>query len=235
MTSEPVDHGVSRACGRDERPRKGERDEVRRGRKHVLTDGFVKVISSAAWRQWTCPSRRGIHEAAGAGGQTGHDLIVSAGSVHAEVVEPVTSEPRPGVAVGIVAVVPEPNSWVSLGARPGRTPETPRGRQASTSSVPDGRAPISSSLRGPFDTRGHWEQLGWASSKDEPLRMEKSARPTVGPMRVSTDGFVKVISSAAWRQWMCPSRRGITRRRGRLAKPVTTIISLDRLGPCRGR
>ncbi|CAN0372094.1 unnamed protein product [Ectocarpus sp. 8 AP-2014] len=134
-------------------------------------------------------------------------VIVSTGSVHAEVIEPVTSEPRPGVAVGIVAVVPEPNSRrddfdeairrythggafghaeprpvpPSLGARAGRTPETPRCRQAPTSSVPDGRAPISSSLRGPFDTRGHWEQLGWASGEYDPLRMEKSARSTAPP------------------------------------------------------
>ncbi|CAN0365087.1 unnamed protein product [Ectocarpus sp. 12 AP-2014] len=89
----------------------------------VSTDGFVKVISSAAWRQWTCPSRRGIARRRGLFAKPVTTTLVSTGSVHAEVVEPVTAEPRPGVAVDIVAVTPEPKVVVALGPREG-TPRT---------------------------------------------------------------------------------------------------------------
>ncbi|CAM9204703.1 unnamed protein product, partial [Ectocarpus sp. 4 AP-2014] len=221
-TSEPVDHGVSRACGRHERARRREPDEVRRGRKHphVSTDGFVKVISSAAWRQWTCPSRRGIHEAAGAVGQTVTTLIISTGSVHAEVVESVTSEPRPGVAVGIAAVAPEPKvdgaraPWVLVKDPPNNLLAWPK--------LPYWKPPQGGYIRSDF-------------GRDSSPRMEKSARPTVGTLRVSTDGFVKVISSAAWRQWVCPSWRGIHEAAGAVGQTGHDHKSLDRLGPCRGR
>lgn len=85
--------------------------------KALSTDGFIKVISSAAWRQWTCPSRRGITRRRGRLAKpVTTTIIVSTGSVHAEVIEPVTSEPRPGVAVGIVAVAPEPKVVVARGS-----------------------------------------------------------------------------------------------------------------------
>ncbi|CAN0407503.1 unnamed protein product [Ectocarpus sp. 13 AM-2016] len=76
MVSEPVDHGVSLACGRHERPRKGERDKVRRGRKHLraCVDGWLRQNRLVCRLEAVDVSiQAGDREAAGAVRQTDHD------------------------------------------------------------------------------------------------------------------------------------------------------------------